>query len=58
MEFESSLKKKRSQEKTVEHPKQYSIHVVSGADDSTISAFIEQFWKVSYILTFTPSSIN
>ena len=45
-----SFEKKRRQEKTVERPKRCIIHVFSGADNSTISAFTEQWWKVSCIL--------
>ena len=54
MEFESPLKKKRAQEKTVERPKRCFIHDASGAN-STISVFTEQSWKVNYILIVTAS---
>ena len=53
MELVSPLKKKRRQEQTVELPKRCIIYVLSGADNSTISAFMEQSLKVSFTLTFT-----
>lgn len=48
MEFDSPVKKKRkSSAASKSKPTKCLIHVVSDADDATLSAFTEQSWKVS-----------
>ena len=47
MEFDSPIKKKRKSSVTNQsRPTKCLIHVVSDADDATLSAFTEQSWKV------------
>ena len=52
--YESPLKKKRKTKKDVaEKPAKCLIHVDPSADDSTLSTFKEQSWKVSAAFYFS-----
>jgi len=57
MEFDSPVKKKkRSVRSKVENKgeqRKCLIHVVSNADDATLSAFTEQSWKVGTLSTLS-----
>ena len=52
MDFDDSpvKKKKRKSVKSQVRPTKCLIHVVSSSDDTTLSAFTEQSWKVKTIL--------
>ena len=46
--FDDSPVKKKRRKKNVKRPKSCTIHMDQTADDSTLSGFTEQSWKVIF----------
>ena len=48
MEINKEMKGQEKKKENLKQPKSYIIHVDQTADDSTLSGFIEQSWKVTF----------
>ena len=48
MEINSEMKCQEKKKENLKQPKSYIIHVDQTADDSTLSGFTEQSWKVTF----------